>query len=216
MSTHSTKDQKEDTASVKASPSPPAPQPAAADGGRKAWMTVLGCSLAFFVTQGFVTGFGVYQSYYEAIFPNRSSDDISWIGSFQLWCITGMAIPSVLLNAHLGPHWTLAIGTFMVVFGVMMASIAKEYYQILLSHGICVGIGIGLTFLPIVGLPNQWFTKRRALAVGLAISGSSLGGVIWPIIVNQMLLKDNVGFPWTMRAIGFLQVCPNPFIEDVN
>lgn len=187
--------------------SPQAPPPVSApDGGLDAWLTVLGCFLAFFSSFGFVTGFGVFQSYYESILPESSPDDISWIGSFQLWCITGLAIPSVILNAHAGPHVTLAVGTFFTVFGVMMASLSTKYYQFLLSHGICTGIGIGMTFLPIIGLPNQWFTKRRALAVGLAIGGSSIGGLIWPIMVNQLLNYDGVGYPWTMRAVGFIQV----------
>ncbi len=127
---------------------------------------------------GFVTGFGVFQAYYEAILSEYSSADISWIGSFQLWCITGMAISGVIMNAHVGPHATLAVGTFFTVFGVMTASLSKHYYSIFLSHGVCTGLGIGLTFLPIVSLPNQFFFKFRGLAVGLAIGGSSLGGVI--------------------------------------
>lgn len=189
----------------------PAKAPASAapkvpDGGLSAWLTVLGCFLAFFASFGFVTGYGVFQAYYDSILPDQSSDDISWIGSFQLWCITGMAIPSVILNAHVGPHTTLAIGTFLTVFGVMMASISKVYYQFLLSHGVCTGLGIGLTFLPIVGLPNQWFSTRRGLAVGIALGGSSIGGVIWPVMVNQMINHDRIGYPWTMRAIGFIQL----------
>lgn len=223
-------DQATDEASKIEAPTPKAaatssPVP---DGGMTAWLTVLGCFLAFFASFGFVTGFGVFQAYYEAVLPTYSSDDISWIGSFQLWCITGMAIPSVILSAHVGPHVTLAIGTFLTVvrtcmqawlclslkffvplplqFGVMMASISKQYYQFLLSHGVCTGLGIGLTFMPIVGLPNQWFSTKRGLAVGLALGGSSVGGVIWPVIINQMINYDGVGYPWTMRTIGFLQL----------
>ncbi|PWN98156.1 MFS general substrate transporter [Tilletiopsis washingtonensis] len=187
-------------------PASPAAAPSVPDGGRTAWLTVLGCFLAFFASFGFVTGYGVFQSYYEGILPSYSSDDISWIGSFQLWAITGMALPSVILSAHVGPHVTLAIGTFLTVFGVMMASISKEYYQLLLSHGICTGLGIGLTFMPIVGLPNQWFSKRRGLAVGLALGGSSVGGVIWPVVFNQMVNHDRISYGWTMRTIGFLQL----------
>lgn len=184
----------------------PSPQATRKDGGMAAWLTILGCFLAFFASFGFVTSFGVFQSYYESALPNTSASSISWIGSFQLWCITGMAIPSVILNCHLGPRATLAIGAFLTVFGVMMASLADRYYQFLLAHGVCAGVGIGLTFLPIVGLPNQWFDKRRGLAVGLAIGGSSVGGVIWPIIIDRLLNHDKIGYPWTMRTVGFVQV----------
>lgn len=188
-------------------PSQKTAQPPAVDGGVKAWSTVAGCFLAFFASFGFVTAFGVFQSFYESILPNHSPADISWIGSFQLWAITGMAIPSIVMNARIGLYWTMAISTFLTVFGVMMASLSTRYYQFLLSHGVCTGIGIGLTFLPVVTLPNQWFNKRRGLAVGIAIGGSSAGGVIWPIVANQLLNVVKIGYPWTMRAIGFIQVC---------
>jgi MFS family permease len=47
-----------------------------------------------------------------------------------------------------------------------------------------------------------YFRKRRAIAGGLAIAGSSLGGVIFPIMVVHLLPK--VGFGWTMRICAFL------------
>ena len=47
-----------------------------------------------------------------------------------------------------------------------------------------------------------YFRKRRAIAGGLAIAGSSLGGVIFPIMVVHLL--PQVGFGWTMRICAFL------------
>ncbi len=47
-----------------------------------------------------------------------------------------------------------------------------------------------------------YFRKRRAIAGGLAVAGSSLGGVIFPLMVVHLLPK--VGFSWTMRICAFL------------
>lgn len=116
---------------------------------------------------------------------------------------------SVGLNAHVGPHITLANGTFFIVFGVIMASLSTEYYQLLLSHGICSSVGIGASFMPVIGLPNQWYDKNRGLAVSFSLSGHPVGGLIWPITIDQILNHDRVGFAWTMRAIGFIQVIPS-------
>ena len=49
---------------------------------------------------------------------------------------------------------------------------------------------------------TTWFFKRRALALGVMASGSSVGGVIFPIMVNQLIPK--LGFPWTMRIGAFM------------
>lgn len=47
-----------------------------------------------------------------------------------------------------GPRYLLVAGTFLHVFGLMMTSISKTYYQILLSQAVCSGIGASLVFSP--------------------------------------------------------------------
>ena len=47
-----------------------------------------------------------------------------------------------------GPTIPLAAGTLMHIFGLMMTSISKKYYQILLSQAVCSGIGASMVFYP--------------------------------------------------------------------
>lgn len=47
-----------------------------------------------------------------------------------------------------GPHIPLVAGTFFHVFGLMMTSISKKYYQILLSQAVCSAIGASMVFYP--------------------------------------------------------------------
>lgn len=47
-----------------------------------------------------------------------------------------------------GPRYLLAAGTFLHVFGLMMASISTKYYQFLLSQAICSAIGASMLFYP--------------------------------------------------------------------
>ena len=47
-----------------------------------------------------------------------------------------------------------------------------------------------------------WFNKKKGAAFGLCFTGSSLGGVIFPIMITHLIGK--VGFPWTMRISAFL------------
>lgn len=49
---------------------------------------------------------------------------------------------------------------------------------------------------------TSWFHHRRALAFGIMAAGSSIGGVIYPILVSHLVPK--IGFPWTMRVCAFL------------
>lgn len=49
---------------------------------------------------------------------------------------------------------------------------------------------------------TSWFLKKRALVLGLLAAGSSLGGVIMPIMVQRLVVE--VGFGWAMRSVAFL------------
>ena len=42
------------------------------------------------------------------------------------------------------------------------------------------------------------------MAVGLAASGSSTGGIIYPIVFYRLV--DRIGFGWTVRVIGFISL----------
>jgi hypothetical protein len=46
-----------------------------------------------------------------------------------------------------------------------------------------------------------WFTKRRGLAFGIAFTGSSTGGTVFPIMVRHLI--DELGYPWAMRICAF-------------
>jgi MCP family monocarboxylic acid transporter-like MFS transporter 10 len=49
---------------------------------------------------------------------------------------------------------------------------------------------------------GHWFRLNRALAIGLAASGSSLGGLVFPIILRYLI--PLLGFRWTVRILGLV------------
>ncbi len=75
-------------------------------------------------------------------------------GAYRLPCCLvfstdGIQGPFVgFIYDHYGPRWLLLVGSFMHVFGVMMASLSTEYYQILLAQGVCSAIGVSAIFQP--------------------------------------------------------------------
>lgn len=101
-----------------------------------------------------------------------------------------------------GPRHLLLVGSLMHVFGLMMASISTTYYQFLLSQGVCSAIGVAAVFLSAIGCVSGWFDKRRGAAFGILATGSSIGGVIFPIMLNSLISK--IGYGWAMRTSAFL------------
>lgn len=83
-----------------------------------------------------------------------------------------------------------------------MSSLATEYYQLLLSQGLCVGIGGGCLFAPTVSVISTYFTTKRAFAIGIVAAGGSIGSTIHPIVFRR--LQPSIGYPWTIRVIAFI------------
>lgn len=53
-----------------------------------------------------------------------------------------------------------------------------------------------------MGAPQQWFSKRRGLAVGITFAGSGVGGLV---IANvSMAAIKSIGYRWALRIDGII------------
>ncbi|KAK5012603.1 hypothetical protein LTR60_004295, partial [Cryomyces antarcticus] len=175
------------------------------NGGLTAWLQVAGSFFLFFNSWGIINTFGVYQTYYEGgILAGTSPSSISWIGSVQAFLL-------MLIGALTGPVYNAGYfrslvftGSFLVIFGQMMLSLCTQYWQVFLAQAVCVGLGAGCLFVPSVAIISTYFSTRIATAMGIAAVGSSLGGVIYPIVFYR--LQPSIGFGWATRIIGFMML----------
>lgn len=84
----------------------------------------------------------------------------------------------------------------------MMFSLCEEYYQIMLGFSLLRGATASMIITPSIACVTHWFFRRRGLALGLATTAGGFGGIIFPIIITNLL--DSVGFPWAIRIVGFV------------
>ena len=160
------------------------------DGGSTAWLQVLASFLINVNNWGLVNSFGVFQAFYEReLLADQSASTIAWIGTLQgsLLLIVGV-LSGPLFDR--GYFRALLIGAGLtLVFALMMLSLATDYWQVILSQGVLVGLCCGLLYIPSVALMPLYFKDRRGLALGLATSGASVGGVIYPIVFRRLLTE---------------------------
>ncbi|KAI0031761.1 major facilitator superfamily domain-containing protein [Vararia minispora EC-137] len=189
------------------------------DGGLEAWCTLLGAWLILIATFGYTSAFGVYQDFYTRS-GVTSTSRISWIGSTQLFLMLFISVPAgKLLDAGYFRQ-TTAFGSALYVFSLFMLSLAHpdRYYQIFLSQGLGMGIGAGLIYVPALAVQAHHWRRRRPLAMGLAITGSSVGGIFFSIMLNQLLFHRGISFAWAVRNSAFvvlgLLVAANILMRD--
>jgi MFS family permease len=125
--------------------------------------------------RGIVNTYGVFQEYYIEAFPSQTPSNIAWIGSIQAFLL-------MFFGALTGPLYDygyfrtlLWVGSFLMVFGMMMTSLCTEYWQVVLSQGIVQGLGAGCLFIPSVAIIPTYFSTSMAFAIGVSGSGSGLG-----------------------------------------
>ncbi|PPQ63899.1 hypothetical protein CVT24_010366 [Panaeolus cyanescens] len=149
-----------------------------------------------------------------------------WIGSVQLWLVLSSGIFSGRAF-DAGYFYPIMIaGAALFLFCIFMISISQpeHYYQLtdhpfinlfflrrlrvllsqlFLAQGLGMGIAVGAMYIPSLGIIAHYFQKRRSLALGLATTGSGVGGAVFPIILNKWF-HGSLGFHSGVKASGGL------------
>ncbi|KAJ7635461.1 major facilitator superfamily domain-containing protein [Mycena polygramma] len=175
--------------------------PAFPEGGREAWATVAGAFLIQFCGFGYTSSFGAYQDFYTRDYLTESSTSaISWIGSVNALIIWSGGLVAGRLYDRGHFHLLLCGGCLLQCFSLFMLSLCQreQLYQIFLAQGVGLGLGAGIVYIPSVAVISHYFQKRRALAMTIVASGSSLGSVVHPIMLNNLFCS--LGFANGVRA----------------
>jgi MFS family permease len=134
----------------------------------------------------------------------RSSSDVAWIGSFEVFLLffIGSAAGALVDAGYF--RSTVTAGCLLILLGTFTASVSTTYWQLFLAQGVCCGLGNGLVFTPAMAVISTYFTTKRALAMAVAACGSTVGGLVFPSIARTLM--PTIGFGWTTRIIGFVQL----------
>ncbi|KAJ6006021.1 hypothetical protein N7451_003965 [Penicillium sp. IBT 35674x] len=167
--------------------------------------------VTMFMTCGIVFSFGVYQAIYEEMakesgtpFTGTSSSIISLIGTLSI-ALMSMGGPFVSAWAKLyGPQPIIMFGGVVFGLGCILASLSEYIWEFELTHGVLVGIGTCMAYVPTMSVCPTWFNKRRGLAMGIVISGSACGGMVWPPVLRA--ITTQIGFRNALRISGCLNV----------
>lgn len=175
------------------------------DGGFKAWLVVLGAFCATMATLGYANSWGVFQAYYEQTsLSDNTPSSIAWIGSSQyaLIFLPGFIVGRLFDMGYL--RHTVLISSIFLVVSTMIVAECSKYWHFLLVQGLMTGVFCGLLFTLALSVISQWFERRAGLAFGVVALGSSIGETTLPIASRRLILE--IGFPWTMRILGFIQI----------
>lgn len=153
----------------------------APDGGLQAWSVVIGGWCAMFISVGWNNAAGVFQTIYQTDrLSSYSPSAIGWIISMQTFFMFVSAPISGQIFDSFGPRYIVVGGSILQVLGVMTMGSSTQYWHFVLSQSVCTGFGGGAVFFAGSNSIATWFKHKRAFAIGIASTGSAVGGVVIP------------------------------------
>ncbi len=130
---------------------------------------------------------------YSIILPAMQVDlemDNTQAGALAAVHVVGYLVASLIggvLAARFGPRRVIAMGLGLAGFSMVLTGLADGFTAVGFWRGLA-GVGSGMANIPIYGVVSAWFsTKRRGMATGIAVSGSSIALIALGPLVPYLL-----------------------------
>jgi len=150
------------------------------------WFVVAGTFAVTFV------GFGCAYTF-SAFLPSLQHDFAASRGSISLvFSLAGflyfaLGMVSGPLADRFGPRRLAVAGMLLTGAGLAAASAARSLTEVYAAYGLGVGLGIGTSYVPVLGAMQQWFVRQRGLASGIGAAGIGVGTLVMPPVAAALI-----------------------------
>ncbi|KAH8990189.1 major facilitator superfamily domain-containing protein [Lactarius hatsudake] len=172
-----------------------------------------------FQTIGMNQSYGVFQDYYTS--PNSTIIDareqyamvslIGTIGSGLTW--SGSIFVSLIISSGCDLRLMCLSGATIMSLGLLLSSFATKLWQLFITQAFLFGVGASMLYYPMTSLTPPFFDKHRGFAMGVALSGSGAGGLVFAPVTQALI--DHWGASKALRILGvwnFVVLIPISFV----
>lgn len=131
-----------------------------------------------------------------------SVGDVGWVTAVLVFLTLFLGVQVGPLFDRYGPRLLLLCGSLTSVISYFLLAECTQYWHFMLCLSILGGISSAVVTTIAISALSHWFYRRRALASGICMSGSSAGGAIIPLLLRSLFAK--YGWVWSIRIIAFM------------
>src|SRR3954447_10119117 len=126
------------------------------------WLVVAGAFAVTFLGFGSAYTFSAFVESLQRDF-GAARGSVSLVFSLAGFLYFGLGVVSGPLADRWGSRRLAVAGMILTGLGLMAASMARNLMEIYLAYGLGVGIGVGASYVPVLGAVQRWFVRRRGL-----------------------------------------------------
>ena len=150
------------------------------------WVIVVTCAVMLMMNAGIMYSYGVFFKHLIADF-GWSRAAISGVYSLFMLTHGGFAIVMGWLVDRFGPARVMMFCGFVAGLGLVLTSRITALWQLYVTYGLVVGIGMSAHYTTSTATTTRWFIKRRGLALGIVTSGVGLGTLLLIPAVERLI-----------------------------
>lgn len=175
------------------------------DGGKQAYLTLVGSFMGLIVVFGIANSLGAIESYVSTHqLLDVKDTSVSWVFTLHLGVMYFGGVVFGELFDKYGARKALIMSTVFLTGGLMATAESTKLEHFILSFGITTAIGTSLGMVPLIGVLSHWFLKKRAFACSVATIGGLIGSSLFAIMLQK--LYNQVGFKWAIRILAFISL----------
>ncbi|KIW19343.1 hypothetical protein PV08_03638 [Exophiala spinifera] len=175
------------------------------EGGREAWLCVFGSFCGLVAALGVMNTLGTYQAYLSTHqLRDYSESTIGWIFGIYAFLSFFFGIQIGPIFDAKGPRYLVLAGSVLLVAAILILGACHAYWHFLITLGVMGGMGTSLIFTPAIASVGHFFLRKRGQATGLAAAGGSLGGIIFPLMLQSLFPK--IGWAWSTRVVALIDL----------
>lgn len=152
------------------------------------WVIVLACWLAmFFCAAAQIGSFPVFFAELLDYF-DWSRGSLSLGFTINMVLMAGLGLLAGVMTNRFGPKATVIIGGIIGGIAMALISFTSQPWHFYATYGVLLPFGIAMAYqIPTIATVRRWFSRKAALAVSLALTGSGIGFAVGPILAEVFI-----------------------------
>ena len=168
---------------------------------RARWGIVAAAFVSTFTVFGVVYSFGAFFDSMSAEFGTGKGVTALMFSLTTCFYFLGGVVTGRLADRH-GPRPVMLVGAVSLGVGLLLTAAVPNIWLGFVTYGVGVGTATACGYVPMVACVGGWFTRRRTVALGLAVAGIGAGTLVCAPLAAALIDAYGWRTTYVIFAVG--------------